>query len=503
MHLGSIVRTIPVWVRDLHRLTRAEDILLSTSVMQRMRRLRQMGLAYHAFPLAEHSRFIHSIGTAYWALRMLDGLTARHQDLQRRNAALIAEMESGLGGDLSLELVIRTYALVHDVGLLPLGHTLTLQLGRFERESRFSEAFGLSMHSIAGECSKLCVSDAEAHELGVYLALAEATAHAPRLLRGELLPQSLYLWTKLSQETLSKTLPVLCFVYDLVHGVYAADLLDWFVRDTTAMGISAGIPHLLIDSGAVVVAEPGSLAYPLKPTGFQSSIYRYGIDCDAHDGGGGISALLQLSAIHRARLAVVLGGAYSDRKFAADAMVDKAFRILANEGDVGISSFGGLGALLRKGDEEFLAELEARLSPLCHLNPIADLQAGRLPVIAFEAAGEEVDTLRGLVGLDPYSAEGRDQIEKDLAADVGCDPHEILVGASPRHMQGKEATTLVRASGEPWQPLSSIVALLGLASDMAILEEQYSAGRRVMVLLHQRATEALPLLRRSCERLFM
>ncbi len=195
MRLGTIVRTTPVWMREHHHLTRAEDILLSTSVMQRMRRLRQMGLAYHAFPLAEHSRFIHSIGTAYWAWKMLDGLTARDQDLQRRNGALIAEMEGRLGCDLSLEIVVRTYALIHDAGLLPLGHTLRLQLGRFEKESRFSEAFGLSVHRMAAECAELCVSDAEARELGLYLALAEAASHAPRLLRDEPLSKNLYLWT--------------------------------------------------------------------------------------------------------------------------------------------------------------------------------------------------------------------------------------------------------------------------------------------------------------------
>ncbi|MBL8598978.1 MAG: hypothetical protein JNL14_14680 [Devosia sp.] len=500
--LGSIVRTIPVWQREHHRVTRAEDILSSTSVMQRMRRLRQMGLAYHAFPLAEHSRFIHSVGTAYWAMRMLDGLTARQQNLQRRNAALLAEMESRLGGDLSLELVVRTYALIHDVGLLPLGHTLKLQLRRFEEESRFSETFGLSVGRMAEECAELCASEVEARELSVYLALAEAAAHAPRLLRGEPLPDTLHFRTKLSQDALSKAIPVLCFVYDLVHGVYAADLLDWFVRDMTAMGVAADVPRLLVDSGTVVVAEPGSPAHPLAQTGLPSPIFRYGIDCEGSDGGGGIDALLQLAAMHRARLAVVLTGAYSDRKFAADAMLDKAFRILASRGDPSISSFGGLDALLRKGDDEFLTELQGRLSALGRANPIADLQLGRLPISVFQATGDEVDTLQGLARRDPYSAAGRDSIEKELASDLGCDPDDILVGASPRHMQGKEPTTLVRVAGLQWQPLSSIAASSGFASDMAVLAGQYSAGRRIMVLLHQRAIKEQPLLRGACERLF-
>src|SRR5579864_8673324 len=43
-------------------LSDAETALLDVGPMQRLRRLRQLGLAYVAFPAAEHSRFTHALG---------------------------------------------------------------------------------------------------------------------------------------------------------------------------------------------------------------------------------------------------------------------------------------------------------------------------------------------------------------------------------------------------------------------------------------------------------
>src|SRR2546425_5304426 len=43
--------------------------VLRTPEVQRLRRIRQMGLAYFVFPGAEHSRFAHSLGAAYLAFQ--------------------------------------------------------------------------------------------------------------------------------------------------------------------------------------------------------------------------------------------------------------------------------------------------------------------------------------------------------------------------------------------------------------------------------------------------
>ena len=52
-------------------LDAAEVALLDTGPLQRLRRLRQLGLAYLVFPAAEHSRFGHALGALAMGERVL------------------------------------------------------------------------------------------------------------------------------------------------------------------------------------------------------------------------------------------------------------------------------------------------------------------------------------------------------------------------------------------------------------------------------------------------
>ena len=53
--------------------------LIDTPEFQRLRRIRQLGLAYFAYPSAEHSRFTHSLGAFHLATRILDRLQGKYQ----------------------------------------------------------------------------------------------------------------------------------------------------------------------------------------------------------------------------------------------------------------------------------------------------------------------------------------------------------------------------------------------------------------------------------------
>ena len=58
--------SVTKFIRDpIHDLIRIEDRfilqLLDTVAMQRLRRIRQLGMAYLVYPGAEHSRFTHSL----------------------------------------------------------------------------------------------------------------------------------------------------------------------------------------------------------------------------------------------------------------------------------------------------------------------------------------------------------------------------------------------------------------------------------------------------------
>jgi HD superfamily phosphohydrolase len=96
----------------------AEVALLDTPPIQRLRRLRQLGFAYFAFPSAEHSRFSHALG----ALAMAERAMAQ---LRRVSPEYFASDH-----DYALQRrLLRVSALVHDVGHGPFSHASEAVLG--------------------------------------------------------------------------------------------------------------------------------------------------------------------------------------------------------------------------------------------------------------------------------------------------------------------------------------------------------------------------------------
>ena len=75
--------------------------LIDSPEMQRLRRIRQLGMAYMAYPGAEHTRFGHAIGTAHMARRILQEL-GKHAKLDEEQsfacmcAALLHDAGHGL-----------------------------------------------------------------------------------------------------------------------------------------------------------------------------------------------------------------------------------------------------------------------------------------------------------------------------------------------------------------------------------------------------------------------
>lgn len=105
--------------------------LIDTAEFQRLRRIRQLGLAFFAYQTAEHSRFTHSLGAFHLAGRILDRLSAKRQiEAIDRTAVLAA-------------------ALLHDVGHGPFSHVIESVLG-FHHEDFTIEAV-LSSETEIGE----------------------------------------------------------------------------------------------------------------------------------------------------------------------------------------------------------------------------------------------------------------------------------------------------------------------------------------------------------------
>jgi uncharacterized protein len=85
--------------------------LINTDAMQRLRWIRQNGLAHLVFNTMEHSRFAHSLGVAFVARRMIDRILM-NSSLEENKAAW----------DWKYETVAA--ALLHDIGHGPFSHSL-------------------------------------------------------------------------------------------------------------------------------------------------------------------------------------------------------------------------------------------------------------------------------------------------------------------------------------------------------------------------------------------
>jgi hypothetical protein len=102
----------------MHGLTEVDPRfwrVIDTREVQRLRWIRQTGLAYLVYPGAEHSRFAHAIGTYGVARRIFD-----HLQRETTHTGVFSPSEL----DADLELAFTTAALCHDLGHTAFSHVL-------------------------------------------------------------------------------------------------------------------------------------------------------------------------------------------------------------------------------------------------------------------------------------------------------------------------------------------------------------------------------------------
>jgi HD superfamily phosphohydrolase len=163
--------------------------LVDTAEFQRLRRIRQLGLAHFAYQAAEHSRFTHSLGALHLATRILAKLD---QSYKIPDEARIA---------------VRCAALLHDIGHGAFSHVIEPIL-HFHHEEFTVEAV-LSSDTEVGEMLR-----------GFSEALPEAVA---AIIRGDFRP------TALAQ---------------LVSSQLDVDRMDYLLRDSLMTGAKYGIYDL-------------------------------------------------------------------------------------------------------------------------------------------------------------------------------------------------------------------------------------------------------------------
>ena len=88
---------------NIHGYIKIDDIatsIIDTPVFQRLRNIHQTGILYLVFPTVTHSRFEHSIGTYYLAMKMISNISKKQPELKITDEIIMLVGISGLCHDL-------------------------------------------------------------------------------------------------------------------------------------------------------------------------------------------------------------------------------------------------------------------------------------------------------------------------------------------------------------------------------------------------------------------
>ena len=215
------------------------DKILKDPFFLRLHNLRQMGLAYQVFPDALHTRFAHSIGVYAIVTKMIDA--------QKRFCS-----PSIIDGKEKDKIMIS--ALLHDIGHLPLSHTIELALEEYEQELLTFEKQQDELFS-DGESPKEDSQDTKAptsdavdkpalHEmLGEYV--LQASNISTYLSERGISPLEISSGFKgdiayAQKEELEKGTFYNKQIRNFLHSQFDADRIDYLLRDSSFSGVKTG-----------------------------------------------------------------------------------------------------------------------------------------------------------------------------------------------------------------------------------------------------------------------
>jgi len=180
--------------------------LIDSSEFQRLRRIRQLGLAHFAYQGAEHSRFTHSLGVMHLASRVLERLELKYE-LEEEDVT-----------------AIRVAALLHDIGHGAFSHVIESIQG-FHHEDFTIEAV-----------------TSDLTEVGRILAEYSGSlpGRAAAVIRGDFKPMALA---------------------QLVSSQLDADRMDYLLRDSLMTGAKYGIFDLEWIIKSLEIDEPNDRLY--------------------------------------------------------------------------------------------------------------------------------------------------------------------------------------------------------------------------------------------------
>ncbi|HEX6274933.1 MAG TPA: HD domain-containing protein [Polyangiaceae bacterium] len=379
--------------------------LLEAAEVQRLRRVRQLGLASFAYPGADHTRFSHALGAAFVMKRLIARLRDIQDELPYWQRVTTERAREALAA-----------ALLHDLGHGPFSHLFEQILPSSKRHEDWTVRMlldpGTEVHRILA---------------GIDHALPERVAD---LVRGK---------------------HEITFLARAVSGTFDVDRCDYLLRDAHATGVSYGKFDLdwLLRSLRFATGGDGELAPPL-----------------AIDGTKGIPAI---ESFLLARLFMFQQVYFHKTERSCEWMLARALeraQLLIADGSRLPGTPPGLAALLRDGDASLGEYLE--LDDPSLWVALSAWQREKDPILSDLVARLRSRRLFKTIELYGEAKTPQARIEtleraREAAARAGFDPHAYvgLDVASTVAFDDREDPLSVVFPDDSMRPLADVSFLLG------------------------------------------